>query len=301
MKKFIQNIILFAVFALVFYICALFLFGSYRLRDLKPNINYNLGGNTYTRLKEVKTTENIDILFLGSSHSYRGFDPRIFKKNGFSTFNLGTSAQTPTQTKVLLERYLDRLKPQLIIYEVYPPTLSFDGVESSLDIIANDKNDFYSYQMAFNINKIRTYNTLLYGTTRDLFQLNNKPIIPDEKDMYIKGGFVEKQITSFKPQSTSEKIITLNKSQLKAFEKVLNIINKKNIKLILVFAPVTKSRYSSYTNNKYFDHLMMSYGEYYNFNEIMKLEDSLYFYDAHHLNQNGVKLFNEKLLNIIKK
>lgn len=34
--------------------------------------------------------------------------------------------------------------------------------------------------------------------------------------------------------------------------------------------------------------------------EIMNLNDSLYFYDSHHLNQIGVELFNEKLINILK-
>ena len=303
MKKFTQNIILFTVFALAFYICAIFIFGSYSFRHLKPNINYRLGGDTYSRLNEVKNIDNIDILFLGSSHCYRGFDTRIFRKDGFNTFNLGSSAQTPIQTQILLKRYLDRLKPKLIIYEVYPPTLSIDGVESSLDIISNDENDLYSYQMAIYINKIRTYNTLLYATTRDILQLNSNfsNHREKEKDTYIKGGFVEKEINYFEPQRLPENEIILSKSQLKSFEQTLNIINKKNIKLLLVYAPITKSLYSSYTNNSYFDSLMVSYGNYYNFNELMNLEDSLHFYDSDHLNQKGVQLFNEKLLNIIDK
>ena len=303
MKKFTQNIILFTVFALTFYICALFIFGSYTLRHLKPNINYRLGGDTYNRLNEVKDIDGIDILFLGSSHSYRGFDTRIFRKNGLSTFNLGSSAQTPIQTQILLKRYLDRLQPQLIIYEVYPPTLSIDGVESSLDIISNDKNDLYSYQMAVNINKIRTYNTLLYATTRDILQFNNNFSSPKEigKDTYIKGGFVEKEINYFQPQKLNKNKIVLNESQLKSFEQILNIIKKKDIKLLLVYAPITKSLYRSYINNKYFNRQMVRYGDYYNFNEIMNLEDSLHFYDSNHLNQKGVQLFNEKILNIIKK
>ena len=28
----------------------------------------------------------------------------------------------------------------------------------------------------------------------------------------------------------------------------------------------------------------------------MKLDDSLYFYDSHHLNQNGVQLFNDTFI-----
>ena len=301
MKKFIQHSILFSFFALAFYICAVFVFGSYTLRNLKPNINFKLGGNTYSRLIEVKKIDSIDILFLGSSHSYRGFDTRIFKKNGLNTFNLGSSAQTPIQTQILLKRYLDRLQPQLIIYEVYPPTLSIDGVESSLDIISNDKNDIYSFQMAIHINKIRTYNTLLYATTRKLLQLDNNFSTPKEKekDLYIKGGFVEKEISYYQPQSIPKNEIILNETQLKTFVKTLDIIKKKNIKLLLVYAPITKSLYRSYTNNTYFDSLMHRSGNYYNFNEMINLVDTLHFYDSHHLNQKGVRLFNEKIIKLI--
>lgn len=306
MRKFIRNIFLFFVFTTTFYLCALFLWGSsYTLGRLKPNINYKIGsyGHMYTRMNEIKNVNNLDILFLGSSHTYRGFDTRIFKKHGLNTFNLGSSAQTPIQTLTLLNRYLDKLQPKLIIYEVFPPTLSSDGVESSMDIIANDKNDFYSYQMALNINKIKTYNTLLYGTLRDLFQLNYDFVEPKQKgqDLYVKNGFVEKKMKYYTSQSHVKNKIILKKNQLKSFEQILNIIKKKNIKLHLVYAPITKNLYSSYANKKSYDSLMASYGKYYNFNEIMNLKDSLHFYDSHHLNQKGVKLFNEKLLNVIEK
>ena len=90
-------------------------------------------GHMYSRISEIKNQEDVDILFLGSSHAYRGFDTRIFLENGYKSFNLGSSAQTPTQTKVLVERYLGSLNPELVIYEVYPKTFTMDGVESSLD------------------------------------------------------------------------------------------------------------------------------------------------------------------------
>ena len=44
---------------------------------------------------------------------------------------------------------------------------------------------------------------------------------------------------------------------------------------------------------------MGMYSEYYNFNEILTLNDSLSFYDYDHLNQNGVELFNKKLIELL--
>ena len=271
----------------------------------KPNINYRIGsyGHMYSRLSEVKNKKNIDILFLGSSHAYRGFDTRIFSKYGIKTFNLGSSSQTPIQTKVLLDRYLNKLNPKIIIYEVYPVTLMIDGVESSLDLISNDKNDLPSLKMSLKINNITTYNTLLYGFINDIFNINksfSEPIIKGD-DRYISGGFVEKKIGYYNPTSTSfeKKEIVLNKTQFKAFSEIVSIIKKNGIKLILVYAPIPHYNYERYTNNWYFDSIMKKYSEYYNFNEIMSLDNS-YFQDSHHLNQKGVELFNEKLIDILQ-
>ncbi len=304
MKKFILNIFRFTVFAISFYLIALFIWGRYAPRMLKSNINYNIGfyGYLYSRLSEVKNQKDLDILFLGSSHAYRGFDTRIFSKYKYKTFNLGSSSQTPIQTKVLLNRYLDSLNPKMVIYEVYPETFIIDGVESSLDLISNDNNDFYSFEMALKINNIKTYNTFIYSLIHNFFNLNKsfaEPVIKED-DKYIPGGFVEQEIGFFQPIPFEKKEIIFCDYQLEAFSEIVQMLKNRNIELILVYAPIPKVNYNSYINNGYFDSLMMKYSKYYNFNKIMALNDSLHFQDSHHLNQNGVELFNEKLIEILK-
>src|SRR3972149_6768649 len=46
-------------------------------------------------LAEFDRTQNYDLIFLGSSHCYRCFDPFVFQKFGLTTYNLGSSSQTP--------------------------------------------------------------------------------------------------------------------------------------------------------------------------------------------------------------
>lgn len=303
MKKFIVNTFTFLVFASVFYFVFTYLWGQYAHKDNKPNINYRIGsyGHMYSRLAEAKDYGEVDILFLGSSHAYRGFDTRIFSENGYKSFNLGSSSQSPIQTQVLLNRYLDNLNPRIVIYEVYPATFRIDGVESSLDIIANDKNDFQSIKMAIKTNNIKTYNTLIYGLTRDLLGLN-KSFTEDTikgQDKYVSGGFVEKKLRYYQPKEFEHKMISIRDSQLKSFSQIVQLLDYKEIELVLVFAPIPKVNYDSYLNINYFDSIMNRYSTYYNFNEITNLNDSLHFYDSHHLNQNGVKIFNEKLIELL--
>lgn len=304
MKQFAKNIVLFIVFTCIAYPILISISGYLLPQKLSPNINYRIGsyGHMYTRLNEAKNFKGeLDVLFLGSSHSYRGFDTRNF--NDLKTFNLGSSAQTPIQTNVLLDRYLDKLNPKMIVYEVYPNTFTSDGVESSLDIIANDKNDLNSLEMAFEINHIKVYNTLIYGFFRDAFELNKSFSEPIKKgeDTYIPGGFVQRKITYFKHIDYPEKDEwKLNEEQIKVFESIVKRIKDKKIKLMLVYAPITSSYYKSHTNNAYFDKFIISHhAEYYNFNTMLTLNDSLHFYDSNHLNQNGVREFNKKLLELI--
>lgn len=305
MKQFLRNFIFFLGFTTITYF--LLIFGSiFSPFKISRNINYRLGSNGHmnTRMKEVKETKNIDLLFLGSSHTYRGFDPRIFP---LKTFNLGSSAQTPIQTQILLKRYLNQLNPKTIIYEVYPEPLSGDGVESSTDIISNDINDWYSFEMALKINHIKIYNTLLFGWFRDALSMNKNFSESNIKDLdtYIKGGYVERQITYFNPSKQKnhepKKAEPIKDYQLKAFKENIQMIINRGINLILVQAPVPKQSYQTYNKHEY-DSLMNSFQvPYYNFNELVQLDDSLHFYDDNHLNQNGVKLFNLKLLELLKK
>lgn len=311
MRKFILNSIFFLLFALLGYLLILFIWGSYTDTRFKPNLNYRKGsyGHLYTRINEIPKYNNVDVLFLGSSHTYRGFDTRLFKKAGYTNFNLGSSAQTPIQTKVLVDRYLQDFNPKTVIYEVYPGTISSDGVESSLDIIANDRIDLKSFKMAVGVNNIKVYNTLFYGFMYENLKSNNfKEPLEKRKDTYVSGGFVEREVSYYdspRLNQLMDKKWKLKNEQLKNVESILEKIYQKNIKIILVYAPITKARYTSYSNHDLFDKLMENYAKkydatYYNFNKIINVNDTLHFFDSHHLNQNGVEFFNNALINEIE-
>lgn len=308
MLKFIKSGISFSVIFFMIYPFVIFLMGNYLPSSFLFRINYlNENSQTFYSLSEVVNYKDVDILILGSSHSFVGFDSRIFNKNGYSTYNLGTSAQTPLQTQVLLKRHLEKLNPRLIIYEVYPPyILANDGVQSALDLLSHTINDKNSIEMAFMVNDIKVYNTLIYSLTRDVLPFNKlkKNFIINEpqkigNDFYIPGGFLAKKISFFKFTIQPKEKLIYEDKQLKAFEENIKLIKRNNIKLILVFAPLPKSTYNSYINMDEIQCLFNKYENYYNFNEMLDLNDSLHFYDRDHINPIGVELFNAELIKII--
>ena len=307
MKKFLTYILIFPVFFVLLYPCFLIVWYSITPNYFRSNLNYRIGSNGHlnSRLREVKNVKDIDILFLGSSHTYRGFDTRIFAEYGFTSFNLGSSSQTPLQTKVLLKRYLEQLNPKLIIYEVCPPAFSQDGAEAALDLIANDKNDLHSLRMALEINNYKVYNTLLFAMIRNYFLTNKMYAEPITKgaDTYVSGGYVERrdlhseQVDIGKSYSLKWKYEI---SQFIALSEIMDLIKERKIKVLFVNAPVPRIRYTSFPSLYEFENRIGSFGKYLDFNKLITLDEARYFFDENHLNQMGVDTFNRSLINHIK-
>jgi hypothetical protein len=301
MGKFIGRIVTFGFMAALCYAALLVLWGEYvSVAAYKKNLVFRggVGGFTFTRLQEVRRYADVDVLCLGSSHAYRGFDTRIFRENGFCSFNLGSSSQTPVQTMILLHRFLERLNPQIIIFEVYPEIFGNDGVESALDVIANDKNDLWSLYMAVTLADIRVVNTLIYVWYREIFNRDKDYVESpnSSRDIYVTGGYVERKEMRYKQKAPGCPVrLSFIPRQKAAFEKTVGMIKKKGARLFIVQAPVTKSRRDSYTNHDEIDAYFSSWGTYKNYNE-QDFIDTVHFYDPDHLNAKGVRLFNEKII-----
>lgn len=305
MKKFLKTILYFFIFTTVFYVVSVIIVGELiNFTPLKKNLNYNASiGHSFTRLKKAKSIKDIDILFLGASNAYRGFDTRMYEKRNYKVFNLGSSSQTPLQTEILLDRYLENFNPKIIIYAVDPDAFCSDGVESSLDLISNDIIDYKILKLAISQNHLKLLNTLVYATYKratQRFHIYKQPNTVG-KDTYVNNGFVEQnKIEFYKEKRYKEQKWIFNKEQFIAFERIYKNIEKENIELYLVQPPIVNNKYKSFLNNNIFDEKMNLYGSYCNYNLLLHLNDSL-FYDENHLNKNGVNVFNKQILELIEK
>jgi hypothetical protein len=196
---------------------------------------------------------------------------------------------------------MNQLNPKLIIYEVNPLIFTDEGIESALDIVSNDRNDMESLKMSVKLNNLLVYNTLFFAFYNELF-VHNHPFVEAKKkgdDTYIDGGFVEKKPACFKKVNHKKSTLKFNNKQIESFKKCLSMLSEKKVEIVLVFAPITKTLYESYNDKDIFDNEMKKYGKYYDFNKMIQLDDSLNFYDSAHLNQSGVVLFNNKLIEVL--
>jgi hypothetical protein len=298
MKAFLRHIILFTLAFIPFYIGACILWGEIIPPNFSGNLKYKRGGHGHTQLRaqESYQVKNPDILLFGSSHCFRGFDPRLFTERGLTIFNWGSTAQTPTQTMMLMEKHLDRIQPKLVVLEIYPYLFQMDGVESMLDLLANDSIDRRSFTYTAEINKFKLYHTLGFAYYKQEFSPISEGIQPiiSFGDEYISGGYNRKikgeyhGAITFRPTTWNPK-----QEQLDYFEKVLQTLKSKNIPYILVQAPIIQNMYNARTDDNEIEKYFSSKGTYWNYNGNAAFGDTTLFFDEHHLNESGVKLFNQ--------
>ena len=303
MKKFIITTISFLLINAILYPAYLIIWGEFAPKKLQKNLSYKQDSYLLTRLNEVAKYEDLDILFLGSSHCERSFDPRVFIKAGYeNVFNLGSAAQTPINTELLIDRYLDQLKPKLVVYEVYPQVFCIDSVEASAEFfsVLDIRSDLI--KLAFSQNDIRGYNSLLFSLYKDVTKINIITARCSDKDSrYISNGFIENDNPVSKQYYYSSYTFDFQPKQEQAFDRIIKKLENKGIEYILVFAPVPNKLYSTYQNIDEVDQYFANKGEYVNFNGVVSVDDKLNFYDDDHLNQSGATMFSNVFVDYLSK
>lgn len=252
MKSFLFKTTMFVIITVVLYILFIFIFSNVFPSFLNQSF-YKIG-YTSNRIQDADKIKNIDVVFLGSSHAYRGFDP---KKFSFSSFNIGTTAQTPIQSYILIKKYLKQMKPKLIIYEVYPEVFEISGLESQLDLLSNSPINTDIIYTTFEFFNIKAFNLLILNFLNH--NLLEKPITKqgrNNSERYYSNGYVESKKQTFLPIAINNGKWMPLKKHLKYFKKGLNFLKQNQTKVLLVFAPITKREYNSYENIGYFNNLM---------------------------------------------
>jgi hypothetical protein len=301
MKKFLLRLLFFSFFTVIIYILLILIAASIAPSYAK-NIAYYAEKHMVYRMAEVGVKKNLDVLILGSSHAYRGYDVRLLKSLGTNIFNFGSSSQTPVQTEFLFNKYRERLNPKFVIIDIYPVLFNSDGIESTTNIVSNAKFDKDILKLILKMNNIKVYNTAIVSIFKQL--LHNKDIVAKQESLgkgakYILGGYVETRKTSALKTRYSPSTYKLSSENLKSLKNIITTLKNDKIPYILVQAPTYGIRYSSVTNTKEIDSTFSILGRYYNFNKILQLPSNA-FMDDSHMNQIGVNIFNRKLLDIIK-
>lgn len=298
MKLFLRKISLFIILTLIAYIISINLLEAILPEIYKPNLLYQEGdGLLLKKMQESNDLKDPDILFLGSSHAYRSFDPKLFEDAGITSYNWGTSQQTHPQTGMVIREYVSDLKPKLVVYEVFPEIFAMTGRESMADFLnAGKPFDVGFLDISQFDNSIALINTYLIKYSRKSLGLENKlkPMNPGVS--YYKGFVVNTDI--YKGTQTINDLKWVpRENQIKAFEDNLAYLKELNVPVLLVVAPYP----FDYKNTAEIISYLESKEELLFYNEILFFSKNKDFSDFHHINYNGVQKLNRHLIDFIKK
>ena len=269
-------------------------------------------GHSLERLRDVEKSEPVELLFLGSSHTYRGFDPRIFDQEGFSSFNLGSSSQSPMHSLMLAKRYFPKLQPKVVFVEVYWGVMEIgNGTETAIDLACNAPISSDFAEMALSTKDMLAINSVLVSYTKRLWKpLSEATQIEQPSDGYAGRGFVEK-LTAKDPTEKVKKLkpyqTEILDSQLKALEELVVFCKENGSTVVLLRTPVTQEYFQLLKNYEEvtapIQQLAEKHGivfEDFNTRADFNYTTSTDFFDKNHLSQQGVEKFNAQLITWLK-
>jgi hypothetical protein len=243
---------------------------------------------------EIDTIVKVDILFFGSSHAYRAFDPNVFKKYGFSSYNLGSSSQSPLNSYFLMKKYIQ--KCNTVILEVYPVAFSINGAESFADLVRAEPNYFNLFFHAAAITQVMPFQNISVKPFSDNYIKGQK-----EDFCIYRQGYVEVYDSAGK-KNIAYPQVTLNEKlmdkQFKYLKKIISLCDSQNKELILVYAPVPSKH--QMVNEVYYKKSLHQITEehkipFFDMSRSLPLSDSNHFFDDDHMNAAGVAIFNQYL------
>lgn len=309
MRKFLTKTILTLLLLTLLYIptyCVMFM-----LIDTTKEPPTETLRTTEIKFNEIDEYKDIDILFVGSSHSSRSFDPRIFSQHNLKTFNVGTSSQTCMQSWFIIDRYIEALNPKCVIIDLYPDLMNTYGEESAIDFITSDFDhdlaawEWTKLKMAMCTKNMNVINKWIYRAFRRhiLNRKNKRQILTGNEihicqDKYIRSGYVEKDMDYYdlKPDYRIDTTCICNAMQMMFLNKTIELLKKRDINYLLVEAPVPSVLYKSYDNHDQYSAKISEYGTFIDYNTRLTLNDSLDFYDSHHMNRNGVVKYDSLII-----
>ena len=247
MKNFVLNIIIFFISFMAFSVLLPLLIAI--STQFTPIIEkYTFGhipnwGDAYERSIDYQNWINSNNrpkgLILGSSTAYRNINTQILSnETNINWFNLGSSAQTPRVSLILLKDLLSKIEPEYLIYDVYSVLVDNPGHESAYDLISNSALPLNVKFQLFQINpNFNLFQKLIYR----YFQLNLSSKIyrfhRDDNGIYLTGG----STYSPKPHSTfiSVKNVVMNPLKLNnELKKIISSCRENHIKFILNISPI---------------------------------------------------------------
>ncbi len=294
--------------------------------------------NAYTKSRYdgfyEQPKNSIDMVFIGSSHSYCTFDPENFDSvMGTNSWQMGTPLEHYDTSLYVLKEVLKTQSPKLVVLDIY-----WDMMDDEFDMkqansffeVVKDKSVEKDYvKNVFPLNERVKYDLLPIRYQQDYFAYENNAFqkAAEEKfgvqaeqaaqtngtEYYLAKGYTycDTVIPDSELDETNQfkgldgESWEADKTQVKYIDEIVNLCKENNIEIVFVTAPIANVS-MDYIKNYDSIHAKMaeiadSVGvKYLDFNivnrdeSLLKMEN---FRDDAHLNDSGVKVVDKYFTN----
>lgn len=318
MKKIVLKAVCLILICSIVLLSCNFLFTTYK------------GKYTYKMINEMyQSSENIDVLFLGSSHAYKSIDPNladgILEKN---TFNCGSSVQGMNTSYHLLKEVIEYHDLEAVFLDTNPAVSLVRNSESSVfyvsDYMKQNKNKYELLKSGgsdtvFNgyVSFRRNFKNINWiSNIKSRFDaLKDYSSVTSATEEYRGDGFVFVNGTYKITQEMIDKAasddfsadVPVGDDYQEYLEKIVQLCKEKGIKLVLIEHPMSNVfldnciAYDNYAN--YISHFAQNNEiEYWNFNYYKDGTGIVQkdYADNTHLNGNGAEKYTKVLSNVAK-
>ncbi|KXA17705.1 hypothetical protein [Fusobacterium nucleatum] len=266
--------------------------------------------------------DSVDLLFVGSSHSYCTFNSRLFDHYlKCNSLNLGTSSQPLSVTYSAILEILKRQNPKVVIIEVYPIVRkpSVVALRPHLDTMNLSINKLRLIKNALPISEWGNHfmNTIYYHSRWKEFKELKEAEYKGYEDwggrMENKGflgyawDFIRNSLTyniyENEYNNAFNSSFVISKKSLKLLENLFKICQKRKIKIILTSPPIIGDYDTlNILYNLPLKNLMLKYNvDNVDFNNRNKKYERLCFLDNNHVSLAGADEVSFEMAKYLKK
>ncbi len=324
-KKWLIFIIKLALFALCLYYLVQYIgvkYAAATTENLINNYNESRWNEFYAQPKN-----SLDMVFIGSSHSYCTFDPEIVDKGlGTNSYQMGMPLQHMDSTYYTLREILNYQKPKTVVVEVYWDMMDdeFELTQAGylFQVMKNSELEKEYIKEVFPLSEKIMYNINIFRYQKDYFAYRNSKLKEKIENNYgvslpaaqrqqgtekyrSKGyTFCDYHMLPNEFDKTNQfkdldgKEWEINSTQVKYLEKIVSLCKSSNINVIFVTAPIANVSMGYIKNydkihdsiQKIADENNVKYLDYNIVNRNEKLFTHDNFRDDAHLNHSGVEI-----------
>lgn len=280
---------------------------------------------------------SVDILYLGSSHSYCTFDPLIIEEEtGLSGYQLGMPLQHYDSTYYTLREALNYQKPKIVVLEMYWDMLDdeFELTQAGylFQVMDNQELEKEYIKEVFPLSEKIKYNIDIFRYQADYFAYRNSKLkekLENNYGLYIPQAMKQEGIEEYRSRGYTYCNYNMlpdeydktnqfkntdglnwepNNVQLGYVNKIVELCEENNIEIVFVTAPIANISLQYIKN---YDMIYKNIADiaaennvhYLDFNTV-NLNEHLFenenFRDDAHLNHSGVEIADTYFSNWLK-